>query len=181
MQLPYLVGVTISAVLSLGTLAACSQPPAPEVSSPNAASSPVSSPDTTSANTPSPSTVSQSPSAATGVVKSGSFVAAEHPTNGTARIVVQNGKYSLEFDASFRTNSGPDLYVVLHRASNILATTTPPAYPIKEGDYVSLGRLKSISGSQRYPIPDSVKLDTFNSAAVWCRQFNATFGAASFN
>jgi len=101
---------------------------------------------------------------------SGSFVAAEHPTAGTAQVVIENGDRYLEFDSAFTTDNGPDLYVLLHHDS------IPESY--NENNYVSLGRLTTVSGSQRYAIPDSVDLQMMGSAVIWCRQFNATFGYA---
>ncbi|GAB4148169.1 MAG: hypothetical protein Fur0046_26640 [Cyanobacteria bacterium J069] len=115
------------------------------------------------------------------VVKSGTFVSGEHPTQGTARIVTEGGQRFLEFGENFRTDSGPDLTVILHRSADVIGSTTPPAYAIREGDYVVLAELQQTQGAQRYAIPDSVNLDDFNSAAVWCRRFNATFGAAGLS
>jgi hypothetical protein len=104
---------------------------------------------------------------------SGNFVAAEHPTAGTARIVTENGQRYLEFSADFLTDSGPDLFVLLHRSP------TPETYAPE--DYVNLGELQQVSGIQRYAIPAELDIADFNSAVIWCRQFNATFGFASFN
>jgi Electron transfer DM13 len=101
----------------------------------------------------------------------GSFKGVEHPTQGNARIVNQNGKRFVEFSEGFRTSSGPDLFVVLHRNA-----TVPDG--IKEKDYVQLARLQKTNGVQRYAIPENVKLGDFKSVAIWCRQFNATFGYA---
>lgn len=116
------------------------------------------------------------------VVRSGNFVSGEHPTQGTARIVTQNGKSFLELDQGFKTfEMGPDLVVVLHRSSDVISSTLPPAYPLKEGDYVVLAPLQKFSGAQRYAIPTNVNLADFQSAVIWCRQFNATFGAATLN
>lgn len=114
------------------------------------------------------------------IVRSGSFTSGEHPTQGTARIITQNGKFFLELDQGFKTsNLGPDLVVILHRSSNVLGTTKPPAYPLKSGDYVLLAPLRQFSGTQRYAIPASINLANYKSAAIWCRKFNATFGAAN--
>jgi hypothetical protein len=114
-------------------------------------------------------------------VKSGTFVAGEAPTAGIAQIVTENGASYLELDESFQTSDqGPDLFVILHRSDDVLATTEPPAYPLQEGDYVILGALEEFSGAQRYPIPEAVNLDDYKSAVIWCRQFNATFGVAKF-
>ncbi|OKH49682.1 electron transfer flavoprotein [Calothrix sp. HK-06] len=101
----------------------------------------------------------------------GSFRAAEHPTQGNARIVNQNGKRFVEFNEEFKTDNGPDLYVILHRNA-----TVPDG--IKEKDYVQLARLQRTNGVQRYAIPENVQLADFKSVAIWCRQFNATFGYA---
>jgi hypothetical protein len=73
---------------------------------------------------------------------------------------------------------GPDLVVILHRSSDVLSTTKPPAFPLKEGDYVILAPLKQFSGAQEYAIPSTVNLADYQSAAIWCRKFNATFGTA---
>jgi hypothetical protein len=116
------------------------------------------------------------------LVKSGNFKSGEHPTQGKVRIVTQNGKTFLELDQAFKTSSmGPDLVVALHRSNNVLSTTKPPAYPLKAGDYVVLAPLQKFSGAQRYAVPANVKLANFQSAVIWCRKFNATFGAATLN
>ncbi|BAZ14119.1 hypothetical protein NIES4071_59590 [Calothrix sp. NIES-4071] len=113
-------------------------------------------------------TTSTSRTASTAI---GSFRAAEHPTQGNARIVNQNGKRFVEFNEEFKTDNGPDLYVILHRNA-----TVPGG--IKEKDYVQLARLQKTNGVQRYAIPENVNLADFKSVAIWCRQFNATFGYA---
>lgn len=106
----------------------------------------------------------------TSAAKSGQFVTAEHETQGTARIVTENGQRYLEFDSAFRSDNGPDLFVLLHRESR------PSSY--KKGDFVRLGRLQSTNGKQRYAIPADVSINEFKSAVIWCRAFNATFGFA---
>ncbi|NJN29942.1 MAG: DM13 domain-containing protein [Synechococcales cyanobacterium RM1_1_8] len=100
----------------------------------------------------------------------GQFVAAEHPTEGMAKIVMENGQRYLEFDSAFRSDDGPDLFVLLHR------DRSPSDY--NEENYISLGRLQSTNGTQRYAIPAGVSLQDFQSAVIWCRAFNATFGFA---
>ena len=88
-------------------------------------------------------------------------------------------KRILELDSAFKTSTtGPDLVVVLHRLPDVIGSTKPPAYPINEGDYVILAPLQKYSGAQSYEIPKNINLEEFQSAAIWCRKFNATFGAA---
>ncbi|MDZ7957549.1 MAG: DM13 domain-containing protein [Aulosira sp. DedQUE10] len=111
--------------------------------------------------------------------KSGNFISGEHTTQGTVRITTKDGKSSLELEQSFKTSdSGPDLVVVLHRSDNVLASTQPPSYPLKKGDYLILAPLKKYSGAQSYAIPNNINLADYQSVAIWCRKFNATFGVA---
>ncbi|MBD2461530.1 DM13 domain-containing protein [Oscillatoria sp. FACHB-1407] len=127
---------------------------------------------------PTPETVAQADAGA--ALKSGSFVSGEHPTEGTVRILDQNGSLVLELDESFKTSEmGPDLVVALHRSPDVIGSTTPPAYAINEGDYVVIAPLQQFDGAQTYVIPDSINLNDYQSALIWCRKFNATFGAAT--
>jgi len=104
--------------------------------------------------------------------RSGSFVDSDgHATSGGARIVEENGRRYLELDASFRSDSGPDLFVLLH------SDAVPGSY--SPDDYVNLGRIQSFSGAQRYAIPAGVDLSQLQSAVIWCQQFNVTFGYAT--
>ena len=113
------------------------------------------------------------------ILRSGTFVDGEHPTSGTVRIAQKDGKRILELDSAFKTSTtGPDLVVVLHRLPDVIGSTKPPAYPINEGDYVILAPLQKYSGAQSYEIPKNINLEEFQSAAIWCRKFNATFGSA---
>ncbi|MGF1675793.1 MAG: DM13 domain-containing protein [Rivularia sp. (in: cyanobacteria)] len=116
-------------------------------------------------------TVAETP-ATSSVQASGTFQDAEHPTKGTASIITENGKKYIQFDDKFKSDSGPDLFVILHKDDKL------PITGIKEADYVTIAPLKSTSGTQKYEIPENVDLANFKSVAVWCRQFNATFGYA---
>lgn len=136
----------------------------------------------TSASSITASTANVTKSAKPTNVKSGTFVSGEHPTQGTVRLVTKNGKSSLELDRTFKTSDmGPDLVVILHKSDNVIGSTKPPAYPLKEGDYTILAPLKKFSGAQSYAIPEGVNLANYKSAVIWCRKFNATFGAAKLS
>ncbi len=102
-----------------------------------------------------------------------SFTSAAHRTDGTASIVTEGRVRYLELSDDFRTDNGPDLFVLLHKQER------PSDYD--ESNYVNLGRLERVSGTQRYIIPDGVELDQFSSVVVWCREFNVTFGYAVFS
>lgn len=121
-----------------------------------------------------PQTQTTSTTANTGS-ESGSFKAGEHPTKGKVSVITEQGKRYLKFDENFKTDKGPDLFVILHRSD------APPISGIKEQDYVSVARLEKISGTQRYALPDNLKLTEFKSVAIWCKKFNATFGYAPIN
>lgn len=101
----------------------------------------------------------------------GSFREVDHPTRGRARITNDNGQRYIEFDDNFRTDNGPDLYVILHRDSQV-------GRNIKQQDYVTIARLRQTSGSQRYQLPNNLQLSDYKSVAIWCRLFNVTFGYA---
>ncbi|MEM8612924.1 MAG: DM13 domain-containing protein, partial [Cyanobacteria bacterium P01_H01_bin.105] len=101
----------------------------------------------------------------------GSFVTVSSDTSGGATVINENGKYYLELDGSFSTEEGPDLFVLLHKEA------IPQSYSAEQ--YVNLGDLQSIEGSQRYEIPEGISIEEFKSAVIWCRQFDVTFGYAA--
>lgn len=106
-------------------------------------------------------------------IKTGKFVTVkqEKATTGQAKIYVENGKRYLELDSEFSTANGPAVEVILHKNNQVPVN-------IVEKDYISLAKLKSFKGNQVYLIPDNVNLDDYESVAIWCRQFNVTFGFA---
>ncbi len=103
----------------------------------------------------------------------GDFVRADKNTEGSFKIVEEEGTRYLELSEDFRTSRGPDLFVLLHRQS------TPESYA--EEDYINLGMMDRFSGSQRFEIPEDVDVEDFQSAVIWCRQFNVTFGYAELS
>ena len=63
----------------------------------------------------------------------------------------------------------------------LLDTVEQPPAAYEDADYtryLNLGGLQSITGEQRYPVPNFVDTSQFNSVVVWCREFNATYGYA---
>ncbi|MGD1912166.1 MAG: DM13 domain-containing protein [Rivularia sp. (in: cyanobacteria)] len=106
------------------------------------------------------------------IVASGNFVKQEKATRGKAKIVNINGKRYLEFDKAFSTSEGPDVKIILHRNSSVPLN-------VREGNYITLARIKSFKGAQRYAIPENVNLANYKSVGIWCEEFNATFGYAS--
>ena len=111
--------------------------------------------------------------AAKTLLTSGQFVTVDqsHPTTGTARIVEKDGQRILEFDGAFDTARGPAVQVVLYKGDSVPAS-------LAEGDYVYIDDLKSFEGSQGYVLPADINLDDYGSVAIWCAEFNVTFGYA---
>ncbi|MEO1373489.1 MAG: DM13 domain-containing protein [Cyanobacteria bacterium J06635_10] len=106
------------------------------------------------------------------LIASGNFVKAEKATSGKAKIVTINGKRYLEFNKAFKTGNGPDVKIILHKNSTIPLN-------VREGNYITLARIKSFNGAQRYEIPNNLNLANYKSVGIWCEEFNATFGYAS--
>ena len=113
--------------------------------------------------------------AQTVALMTGEFVAAEAPTTGTARIVDEGGQKYLEIDSAFSTNDqAPDLQILLDTVEQ-----PPTTYSDAETTrYLNLGGIQSVTGAQRYPIPEFVDPSQFASVVVWCRMANATMGYA---
>jgi hypothetical protein len=103
----------------------------------------------------------------------GQFVTVEqdHATTGTASIVTENDQTYVVFDDAFDTARGPDVQVVLYTGKDV-----PLA--LDEADYVTVAPLESFAGEQRYLIPAEIDVNDFASVAIWCREFNVTFGYA---
>lgn len=118
-----------------------------------------------------PVAITTSPDTSPTSSNAGSFRDVDHPTRGRVIITRDKGQRYIEFDDEFRTDNGPDLYVILHRDS-------PVGRNIKQQDYVSIARLRQTRGSQRYQLPDNLQLSDYKSVAIWCRLFNVTFGYA---
>ena len=120
-----------------------------------------------------PSANSTQPTTQT-VLARGSFVNVEqgHPTSGAVRIVTENEQRYLEFEQGFKTTNGPDVKVILHRDSIVPLN-------VNEQDYITLAPIQSLSGAQRYALPADLNLEQFQSVAIWCEQFNVTFGYAN--
>lgn len=93
----------------------------------------------------------------------------KNTTTGAINIVEEDGKQYIEFADDFQTTKGPDLEIILHKG---------PAVPlnIEEKDYVTIAPIQDLSGTQRYLVPEDINLNNFASVAVWCKQFNITFG-----
>lgn len=88
-----------------------------------------------------------------------------YQVSGSAKLVDQGGKKILRLE-DFSSSSGPDLKVYL-------------ATDVNASQFISLGRLKSISGNQNYDISGMPNLGQYPFALIWCEQFGALFGSAN--
>ena len=164
MKLGYLTALAVASALTVGALSTLS----PAQANPCAASPAAVNP--CAANPCAANPCAANPCAAAAIAK-GTFQGVDHPTQGTATIVEEDGKRYLEFDADFESDDGPDLFVLLHEEA------VPQSYDSEQ--FVNLGELQTTAGSQRYEIPEGVSVEDFRSAVIWCRQFNVTFGFAA--
>ena len=103
------------------------------------------------------------PSAAT-LIKSGAVVGVGHTVSGTAALFDSAGKKIVLLDP-FSSQNGPDMKVYLSKDQNA-------------SSYISLGKLKSISGKQSYEVPGNPDVKDYNYLLIWCEQFTVVFGRA---
>ncbi len=104
----------------------------------------------------------------------GQFVTVDQAkdTTGTASVVTENGQTYLVFDEAFSTATGPDVEVVLYADG----ATVPVS--IEGSDYVVVDDLQSFDGGQRYLVDPSININDYQAVAIWCAEFDVTFGYA---
>lgn len=107
------------------------------------------------------------------VLARGTFEAAEHATDGVARVLrLADGRRFLRLE-DLATSDGPDLHVWL--------TDQPSGGEwgsYDDGRYVRLGDLKANNGNQNYEIPADAELGGLTSVVIWCDRFDVAFGTA---
>jgi hypothetical protein len=68
---------------------------------------------------------------------------------------------------------GPNLFVYL-------VENEDPLFPEDvSAKFLSVGKLKSLTGDQSYDIPTDVELAAWGSVVVWCNTFKTAFAVAS--
>jgi Electron transfer DM13 len=110
----------------------------------------------------------------TTVVATGSFIHA-NPSDpvhyGKGKVTVYQNTVFLEPD--FEVGPGPKYHVYLVPKAGIRDSAA-----VKDTMFVDLGRLRSFSGSQRYPIPAGVDLKKYQSVVIWCEHFSVLISPA---
>lgn len=117
------------------------------------------------ASTTTPSTDSFNVANAT-LIRTGTFTGTRtYSVAGLVKLYEYQGKRYIRFE-NFTSSNGPDLKVYI-------ATTTTAS------QFVNIGELKSISGTQTYLINNPPDFTQFNKVLIWCQQFSALFGSAT--
>lgn len=118
-----------------------------------------------SASTTTPSTDSFNVANAT-LIRTGTFTGnRNYSVTGSVKLYEYQGKRYIRFE-NFVSSNGPDLKVYI-------ATTTTAS------QFVNIGDLKSISGTQTYLVNNPPDFTQFNKVLIWCQQFSALFGSAT--
>ena len=97
-----------------------------------------------------------------------------HKGSGSATVYqLEDGSHVLRFE-DFRVTNGPDLRVLLSKASDISDKGEFQQY-----DYVELDRLKGNIGNQNYVIPANIDVSEYGSVVIYCKPFHVLFSVAS--
>lgn len=96
----------------------------------------------------------------------GNFMNGPYGTvSGNAFITISNNEKKLVLEKIISSN-GPDLHVYLSKELN----------PV---NFIDLGKLKSVNGTQTYVIASNVAISDYKYALIHCQQFNHLFGSAN--
>jgi hypothetical protein len=111
------------------------------------------------------------------LVATGTFIHA-NPSDlvhwGKGRVSVYEQTVFLEPD--FEVGPGPAYHVYLVPKPSLRQNGD-----LKDAMYVDLGGLRAFKGSQRYRIPDGVKLADYPSVIIWCERFSVLISPADLN
>ena len=92
-----------------------------------------------------------------------------HYGAGTATIYAD----LVRLEPDFKVGPGPKFHVYLVPDADVT-----PETDVEATMFVDLGRLKSFSGSQNYPIPTGLDPVGYGSVVIWCEQFNVLISPA---
>ena len=111
------------------------------------------------------------------LVANGTFIHA-NPSDplhwGRGKVSVYERTVLLEAD--FKVGRGPKYHVYLLPKAQVRGDAD-----VKNATRVDLGRLRSFEGSQRYPLPENVRLDDIKSVVIWCEQFSVLISPADLS
>jgi hypothetical protein len=108
------------------------------------------------------------------LLRSGNFQTIEQRTSGDVRLIRErNGRLFIDFGRKFRTQDGADLFVILSISEDLKNA------PVANETYFTVSPLLRLQGEQRYILPGDFNPDSYKSVAIWDRQNNVIFGAAT--
>jgi Electron transfer DM13 len=100
------------------------------------------------------------------LLKQGSFTGnMNYTATGAVKLYDYQGKKYIYFE-NFSGSNGPDLKVYI-------ATTSTAT------QFVNLGPLKGISGTQVYAVSNPPDFSQYNKVLIWCQQFGVLFGSST--
>ena len=104
------------------------------------------------------------------IVRTGTFSSLNgYSVSGDITVTESESGSVLSLSEDFAASAGPDVLVYLTKND-----TAAQNGAIE--DPISLGPLKSFSGSQTYTLPENA--DEYTSVVIYCRAFSSAFGAA---
>jgi Electron transfer DM13 len=100
------------------------------------------------------------------LLKQGSFSGnMGYAVSGSVKLYEYQGKKYIYFE-NFSSSNGPDLKVYV-------ATTNTAS------QFVNLGSLKGVSGTQTYVVNNPPDFNQYNKVLIWCQQFSVLFGTST--
>lgn len=109
------------------------------------------------------------------LLKSGNFQTINQRTSGDVRLIRErNGRLFIDFGRRFRTQEGADLFVILSVSEDLKNA------PIANETFFTVSPLLRLQGEQRYILPGDFNPDIYKSVAIWDRQNNQIYGAATW-
>ena len=111
-------------------------------------------------------------------LKSGVFLGVDgnHKGSGKVELIHTNADKTLLKLSGFDVTPGPDLKVILVKASNIKSSED-----VTKSEFVSLGALQAPTGDQSYELPVGLDGSKYGSAAIWCETYSFLFASAPLN
>jgi Electron transfer DM13 len=108
-------------------------------------------------------------------ILTGRFEGKEHQTSGRATIYKKPGGAAYLRLNDFKTESGPDVHVVLVRNG----APNPAQDVVKAGgDSTDFGPLKNSQGDQNYDLPAATDPNKYGAVLIYSEKLHAVFGSA---
>ena len=105
---------------------------------------------------------------------SGPFQSQEHPTSGTASLVLlPDGSYVVRLE-NLASSDGPDVKVWLSDRE-----AGGDWFKYRSGRFLDLGPVKATHGNQNYAVPPGTDLGGLSTVVLWCDRFSVAFGSAA--